>query len=350
MKDNNKRVAYADIARISASFAVVLLHTAGIRMVKSTVESSAFFWSAIFDSFARWSVPLFIMLSGMLFLNREGAIDVKRLWKKNIFRLVTAFLFWSYLYNLYAAISQDGLGGKMFLTALLNTPNGAMHLWFIFVIIGLYIVTPFVKRMTDNMTKREAEYFLILNLVITFIPKTLSCFATLKPYTSYLNNFEISYAAGYIGFFVAGWYIEKFEHGKKFRACVYALAVASYAYTSVMTIAFSRAKGEMVEDFMSFKSVTAYLMAFGFLMFLKYAFREKEFGRRGLSNLKNWSKYTFGVYLIHEMILSIMSAKGWDILMNCSYIGIPIQAAVVFLISYIIAAAIDFTPLGKYII
>lgn len=350
MKEKLQRVAYADVARIAAAFAVVLLHTAGIRLVNADVYSSSFFWAAAFDALARWAVPLFIMLSGMLFLKKEKKTDIKRLWRKNISRLVTAFVFWSYLYNLYSAYAERGLCAEIFLSALRRMPQGAMHLWFIFITVGLYIVTPFIKHMTDGMTKRETEYFLILNLILTFIPKTLSSFEIFEPLIRYIDKFEICYAAGYVGLFVAGMYIDRYEHKKEFRTCAYIGAGAAYAYMLAMTLISSRAGGALDESFMSFKSLSAYMMAFGVLMGFKYALKDKKFKPRTLSNLKNWSRYTFGVYLIHEMIINILSAGGTEVLSGCPYLGIPIEAALIFAASFLASGLIDLFPFGKYII
>lgn len=341
--EKRSRVTYVDIARLAAAFAVVLLHTAGLRLSLCEPESGKFFWAAAFDCFARWSVPLFIMISGMLFLGRE--VDIKKLWTKNIFRLVTAFIFWSYLYNLYTARAAGG-GAEIFLTALKKMPGGAMHLWFIFVILGLYVVTPFISRMTKNMTKREAEYFLLVNLLVTFLPNTINY----EPLTQYIGRFEIFYAAGYAGFFVAGWYIHNFDHSPLFRRISYTAAVLAYILMVFLTVFLSRAEGTLWEGFMSFKGVLSYAMAFGAMMFFKYAFGRREYKKRTASNLAHWSKYTFGVYLVHEMIISLLSGRGFVLLENQPYLGIPLEAAAVFALSFLISAVIDLTPLSKYII
>ncbi len=345
-----KRVTYADIARISAAFAVVLLHTSGIRIIMCDVGSAGFVWAAFFDCVSRWSVPLFIMLSGMLFLRDSKKIDIKRLYRKNIFRLVTAFVFWSYLYNLYQAIGETDSWVDAIVRAFVRMPQGAMHLWFIFIMIGLYIITPFVKRMTEKMTKRETEYFLILNILLTFLPKTLSSFEVTEPFIEYTDKFEITFAAGYVGLFVAGHYIDKFEHKKPFRLAAYALAAAGFIYMFLMTVFMSEFGGELKDEFMSFKSLSAYLMAFGTLLMFKSLFGKREFKRRTASNLSAYSKYMFGVYLVHEMIITLMNANRFVILPKMPFIGIPIQAAMVFIISIVISAVIDFMPFGKYIV
>lgn len=118
---------------------------------------------------------------------------------------------------LYGTLPEYGLWCRTF------TPvNLYGRLWFIFVIAGLYIILPLLKRMTDNMTKREAEYFLALNFVLTFLPTTLSDFEVFNPFVQYISKFEISFATGYIGLFVLGWYIDSFEHGKRLRVSLFA--------------------------------------------------------------------------------------------------------------------------------
>ncbi len=342
-------IPYADITRLIAAFCVVLLHTSGIRLITNEVGSSNFLWAAFFDTITRWTVPGFIMLSGMLFLDKSKKVTMKNLYTKNILRLVTAFIFWSYLYNFYNFFVQTHNIKEAAINALFNMPFGAMHLWFIFVMIGLYIIVPFLKRMCENMTKGEAEYFIVLSLIVTFIPKTLSSFEIFKPYLDYITKFEINLVAGYVGIFVAGWYINNFEHKILFRVLTYIAGILAFLYMYLMTVFFSIEKGAVADEFMSFKSVSAFIMAFSVILFTKSVFSRKTFSRKAVSNLKFYSKYTFGIYLIHEMFLNISSAKGWFVLPNMPYIGIPVEAALIFLLSGIVVGIITWFPFGKYI-
>ncbi len=348
-KTKTNYIPYADIARIMAAFAVVLLHVSGARLITEDIGSFNFIWAAAFDCAMRWSVPLFIMLSGMLFLNKHKKLNVKTLYAKNALRLVTAFLFWSFVYNLYTFYAVHRSIPKAAFDAIKNVHNGAMHLWFIFVILGLYIVLPFVKRMCDGLTKREAEWFIILSMVITFLPKTLSSFPVFDPFIAYIGKFEICYAAGYVGIFVAGWYIDTFERSKKEKLISYALGMAGFLYMFILTVRFSIVRGVVVDEFMSFKSISAYLMACAVLVLCKSLFEKKPFTRRRRSNLAFYSKYTFGIYLVHELFLNISTAKGWFVLPNLPYIGIVIEAVIIFAVSLVVTGIITALPFGKYI-
>lgn len=348
-KHTKNYIPYADIARILAAFSVVLLHTAGARLLVVPIGSAEFLWATFFDCVTRWSVPLFVMLSGMLFLNKKKKINIPTLYKKNILRMVTAFIFWSYIFNLYTAYANSGDVKQSLLVALKNMPQGAMHLWFMFVIVGLYIILPFVKRMTENMTKGEAEYFIILSMLLTFLPKTLSSFEVFAPFLDYITKFEINFAAGYVGLFVAGWYVDTFDHSRTFRVFTYLFGFVGFLYMFVTTVYYSVTRGAIADEFMSFKSVSAFLMAFCVMMLLKDLFGKKSFKRKTTSTLAFYSKYTFGIYLVHEMFLNISAAKGWFVLPDMPYIGIPIEALIIFILSGLVIGIITWLPFGKYI-
>ena len=91
-----QRIAYFDVLRILATFAVIVLHLSAQHWADTDVYSRA--WQAfnLYDSAVRWAVPVFVMISGALFLSGSQAAS-RHILKKNVSRLVTAFIFWSAL-------------------------------------------------------------------------------------------------------------------------------------------------------------------------------------------------------------------------------------------------------------
>lgn len=75
------RIAYIDWLRSIACFAVVVLHVSGGQEWFSAKEVS-FEWTIfnLYDSLVRWCVPIFIMISGALFLNPEKEIGIHKLY------------------------------------------------------------------------------------------------------------------------------------------------------------------------------------------------------------------------------------------------------------------------------
>jgi surface polysaccharide O-acyltransferase-like enzyme len=87
----NNRIISFDVLRILAAFAVVMLHVTSDRLTTSFPSNE---WEIrnVYDSFVRWCVPVFVMISGALFLNHGRSVNVGRLYKKNILHLVFIFL------------------------------------------------------------------------------------------------------------------------------------------------------------------------------------------------------------------------------------------------------------------
>lgn len=96
------RKIYLDFLRVFATFAVMILHISAQNWHSTDVNG--FEWQVFnfFDSIVRWGVPVFVMISGSLFLNRETPLRI--IYSKYIRRMITAFIVWSAIY----AFFQDG--------------------------------------------------------------------------------------------------------------------------------------------------------------------------------------------------------------------------------------------------
>ena len=102
------RTYYLDCLRVLATFSVMILHISAQNWYSTDVIS--FEWNVFnfYDSIVRWTVPVFVMISGALFLDREHT--VQQLYGKYIFRIVTAFIFWSVAYALMIGLHRgDGI-------------------------------------------------------------------------------------------------------------------------------------------------------------------------------------------------------------------------------------------------
>lgn len=101
------RQAYYDILRFFATFAVMILHIAADNWYGTDIHSFEWNISNFYDSIVRWGVPVFTMISGALFLS--GNQPIERIYKKNISRIITAFLFWSLFYASISFVRGAGI-------------------------------------------------------------------------------------------------------------------------------------------------------------------------------------------------------------------------------------------------
>ena len=122
----NNRIISFDVLRILAAFAVVMLHVTSDRLTASFPSNE---WEIrnVYDSFVRWCVPVFVMISGALFLNHGRSVNVGRLYKKNILHLVFIFFAWSFIYALYLAIVKCD---HNIYNIIRNILEGPVHFWF----------------------------------------------------------------------------------------------------------------------------------------------------------------------------------------------------------------------------
>ena len=155
------RIIQFDVLRVVAAFAVVLLHISAQRIYECYPSSE---WDTrnLYNALTRWCVPVFVMISGALFLDSTKEINIKTLYKKNIIRLVLVFIFWTIIYGAYAGIKEHDaakLIGKII--------RGPYHFWFLRMLVGMYICVPLLRTITAN--KKLEKYFLCLSLITAFI-------------------------------------------------------------------------------------------------------------------------------------------------------------------------------------
>ena len=150
----SKRVIYFDILRVVAIFAVVAVHISAQHWLDVDVSSRAWFAFNLYCTTGKWSVPIFVMISGALFLGRDTTI--RTILKKNVLRMAGVFVFWSGCYALISLIFRRSPLFDVFSQFI----TGHYHLWFLYMIVGLYLLIPLLRPIVQNETLMR--YFLLL--------------------------------------------------------------------------------------------------------------------------------------------------------------------------------------------
>ena len=343
------RVEYIDFLRVISTFAVVLLHIASQNLRSSGVHSLSWHIFNIADAGTRWAVPVFVMISGALFLGREQKIE--KLYKKNIFRIFTCLIFWSAFYAVVAFLTDHKAAAafKQFIT-------GKTHLWFLFMIIGLYIIVPFLNKIVES--KELTRYYLLIFFVVAVL---LQQFIAIMPYFStYLSsafktafsNMKFNFALGYSGYFILGYYLKNTRISRKAEKIIYFLGLFGMAATILGTIAVSHSKGKTNTLLYTDFGLNVLLMAVAVFVFGKMRFSKIKLTDRSKAVIGKLSKYSFGIYLVHYFVM--------DMLKNCLHfttlsfnavLSVPVLFLLISGISLLISAVINRIPfLNKYII
>lgn len=349
-----KRKVYCDYLRLVATFAVVFIHVAASNW--SNVDVNGMQWQIfnIYDSLVRWGVPIFVMISGALFLNRD--VPIKNIYSKYVLRMVIAFVSWSLFYaTLTTDTFQHGLiySLKSHIGTLVT---GHYHMWFVLMIIGLYMCIPFMKKIVSDET--VMKYFLKLSFIFAFlIPwllKIVNDFVghnngmiqkMVTTIDSNLMNMGMSMVLGYTFYFILGYYLDRIELKKNIRMMIYVAGILGFIFTVVADAGLSIKTQVANSNYYGNFEVNVLLEVIAVHTLFKYHTFQNEKINQFVVVL---SKFGFGAYLIHTFIIeSMASILHFDTLSMNAWISVPLISIIVFIVSMGISAVLNHIPVIK---
>ena len=224
---SERRIFYLDIIRVLAIWLVIVNHTDGAWMLSMHSQSINWWFSVIYFFFSKAAVPLFIMVSGALLLNRDCSY---RKTAKRIGRVLTALVLFSAFYYLTSTKAPSFLG---FVDGFWHA-NIKVALWYLYMYIGLLVMSPLLKKLTSVMTKNDYLYLFGICLGITCMVPMLSEFYKPLTYTSF---FQLPVFNAYIGLFVGGHYFANVATPSK------RMALASVVLIPVCLLALTQMTG-----------------------------------------------------------------------------------------------------------
>lgn len=344
------RLIYLDALRVIAAFAVVVVHVVSRSWYTVDVDSAQWFWLNLFDSMARWCVPLFVMISGALFLRPEKPVSIDSLMHRSVLRLIVAFVTTSLLYALWdLALGRIDSPGE-FVRQLVSGRN---HLWFLYMLAGLYIITPFARRIAED--RNLLRYFLVLSSVLTFAVPTLLHYLNASPLFTDIpcinllsSSLEIVYeklnftfTIGYISYYFLGYYLSTTELSRVVRFLLYGLGFSSLIFTVSFTLLVSRLNSAPYEGAYDYMTLNVALMSCSLFIFMRYSMNRIGISRRGTSRLQSLSDLTFVLYLVHQFVLDCTV----DLYLGVQFVSIepllfvPLCSFAGFALSLLISAA-----------
>ncbi len=336
-----QRTHYADLLRISAAFMVVLLHVAAQYWASVPVDSAEWFTFHAYDSAARPAVSIFVMISGMFLLDPQKEIPLSKLFHRYCKKILIILIFWSFFYATWRNVFWALLRGyEIDWSAVLTAfQTGHYHLWYCYMLLGLYLIIPFLKKITAGRTLMQ--YFLVLSF----------CFAVILPVLPFtwaktMRQFMFfSFPLGYTGYFVLGYYFRTTELAKSTRWLCYLAGAVSLAFTVFASHHKALALNTAFGYYDPFTLNTVCLSVAVFL-FYQYEIPNLLSGHQKL--IRNLVDYSLGIYLIHPFILAVLEHFGVNaLLFTPAALAVPCVALLAFLLSWISVAVMKKIPIVK---
>ena len=293
-----KRQTEFDVLRLLAILAVIAMHAGGNKYLSSNFDPRQ---HSMFVAAIVWCVPVFFLISGRFFLDPQRHITIEMIWKKYIRRIVTAFAIWSGIYVLYYVKSgaYDGLNIWGIFTQWIEGPY---HFWYLYAIIGLYALTPLIRKITEN--EKTMLYFLVLFAVANIVKEYLVCVPKLGGIINGVyDKLWLSNVAGYMGYYVLGYCVFHYKDAINRR-----LELAIYIAGAISFIATILLEGYISPELRAADFVKQYLKPNVILFSTAiYTFFVKRVSQINFSvkTVKFWEKLTglsFGVYILHALV------------------------------------------------
>lgn len=342
-----KRETELDILRICALLMVILVHVCGIQ-IKSLPSTDKNWQIMLFlRAIATWEVPVYIMISGRFFLDPERNVTFQKI-GKSILRLAVAFVLWDVVYQIYyiAAGAYTDLNWKGVLSEALVGPY---HFWYLWMLIGMYAITPFLRKITQD--KKLMEYFIVLFLVFQFLTEygpnlpligvTLSAIQSKAPF---------HFTLGYTGYYILGYYLYRYQLSDKMEKVLYTVG-AFFLITAACANTF-RSISEGMEGvwYTQYLRPNIVIESMAVYTFAVKRLSKIHFSDRMIRWISTLSDYSFGVYLIHALVIEFYARVGLTPTLINPLIMVPLFTVLVYATSHIAAVFLRKLPcIGKSI-
>ncbi len=338
-----KRESNYDLLRIISAVAVIMIHVSGswfVNAINDIAENGLLiedilspFWLCIYNSVSRFAVPCFVMLSGAFILDDERNTEYKRFYSKSFSKVGVPTIVFSILYILYRIpmcfIGEEKGIGTLVVDVVKGRP--LYHMWYLYMLIGLYALAPIVLRFKNSISEKNFHKVTVAFLVLASISMWTS--------TSKLS-WDVGCSFEYLGYFMVGYSIRKVSKKKNNKKAILAVLTGTLFELCAAGLEYQQIIAGITEDELKYSIIgpSNPLIVLASILFF-YGFTVLGVKK----DLTKLSRLTFWIYLIHAGVWHfisnvIMLIKGKNVFTQIDGgIWIPVFVAVVFAISCVLS-------------
>ena len=326
-----------------------MIHVSGQGVAHTELVSDFSWFVAIaLDTASRWSVPVFVMVSGALILGSTKIETLGEFYRKRAARIGVPLLFWSITFLLWRHfyVPEPDLGFTLSLRYLFfGIP--AFHLYFLYLILGLYLLTPMFRHFVRHASRAELWATTATALIFTALSLQLR-----MHFGGWIQGTAFDYFVPYVVFFLAGHAIANTQlptcWHRRFRviACLLlpislAISIIGVWYGGKDPVALNRT----IEIYYQFPYPTVMVMSLCVFSLFVDLYRNPGPVRRRIASICAWiAPAAFGIYLIHPIFLwEIFKRHGIPVSPN-TLIACPTWTLALFVVSLLATKLIQLIP------
>lgn len=388
MGDGRNRIVWMDWLRVAACFMVMVVHSTEPFYIGGdgslVLTRADAIWVGLIDSFVRVCVPLFVVASS--FLQFPLSCPTGEFFRRRAIRILVPFLLWTLVYALAYGEPVENLKD-----ALLNFNMTAGHLWFVYMLIGLYVLMPVLSPWAENVGRKELRVYLGIWLLTTLIPFVRTWFggdslpmiygpSGIPMQAQYplcgeacWNSFGMFYyVSGFVGYMLLGLYFRKFVGEMSLRRTL-SVALPCWAVGFAITaggfirrvlassggtfpVAGTADLATIWETTLTYCSLGVVLMTVAWMLLLR---RISSSGGFYNCVVKPLSEAGYGMYLCHMLVLTAFASlfRTWLGIGPDGLLGIwttPSEVALTAVCSFVCVGLVSvllrrIPKVGKYI-
>lgn len=310
---NKTRVIYLDLLKIMAAIFVVFNHYSYF------VTTNSFFSNIVMTIMfviCKVAVPIFIMVSGALILSKK--ITYKEIFTKRIFRIIVPLFIVSIIFTFEYSGGINFNNILLFILSLfMDTGNNFIPywLWYLYALIGLYIMTPFLKKMVLKFDKKDYKMFILFFVIGVGVLNLISSIILVFFGKSYAFNssFMNTIFSNTVGLYVLGYYLYNNKVSDKLKNYSWIILICSLIFGVIFTYYGVFYKGYIYNDIAVWWNLFTVLASGAIFVLFKYYFSDLKLSDRLRKFVYEFSNTSFGIYLIHPLL--------YEVLMNASFIN-----------------------------
>lgn len=329
---------WVDFLRSISIFLVIIIHTtASLAHKWGEIPLAEWMTGNFYNTFSRVSVPLLFMISGYLLLGRQE--DIEAFYRKRLKKVVVPLLFWSVIYLVWANGYKDFTfinSIKAIIYAIITAP-ASYHLWFLYELLAIYLFVPILRLFIKAAEPVHLWYFAGLWLI--FGPLQIM----FERIVGFSVAIDLGFFSSYIGYFFVGYLLGKMEFSTRVVRVAAIVYILAGGYTMYATYQLTNAANDFVQYYYWYTRINIVLMSFSAFILLK---------KLGLlitsPRIRYWFKQfaeaSFGIYLIHVLVLAYINQMGLRVTFAQVIFTVPLIAGMTLLISWGLVSIIQRIP------
>ena len=347
---NSTNIQWLDTLRALATIGVIVTHATSPLVNMNFLKNMQFWWVGnVAESFVRFPVPLFLMLSGATLLGKEYPLG--EFYKKRVMRVLVPFIFWMVAYWIFRwSMLLPSLQPKTVSTIfnwavdLFLKEGISKHFWYIYMILFIYLFLPFLGKAIRELNNRTILFILLGWALLFSLCRNL-------PINSYnwTENYHYKLLGYflYTGYLVLGYYFTKIDLStitiKYAAAFAFALTVLAAAISSYV---FKTDTHKIYQSIYGFQVINTIIQSASIFLI----FKNIKINNNTISRIQSTiSNYSYGIYLVHIIILGILFRNGIYWSFAHPLISLPLLTLMVLICSFGVIFVLRKIPGVKYI-